>query len=181
VRGGELGEGGQVAGGVTEHGFDSGELSAEHAGDDVELGAHAARVGLGEDSADRRGHHFGAALGHSGQQIAQEVHPAALPTGTEQHRANRGLQPGVRVGDDQCHPVQPAGLERAQEPGPKRAALAVPDVEPEDLAAAVGADPGGDHHGLGGHPGAAAAAVPADPGLAVGGIEEHIGEGDLGQ
>jgi hypothetical protein len=56
-----------------------------------------------------------------------------------------------------------------------------PTSEPEDLAAAVGADPSGDHHGLGGHPGAAAAAVPADPGLAVGGIEEHIGEGDLGQ
>ena len=49
-----------------------------------------------------------------------------------------------------------------------------PTSKPEHLAAAVGGDPGGDHHRLGHHP-------PVDPGLAVGGVEEHVGVGDLGQ
>ena len=49
-----------------------------------------------------------------------------------------------------------------------------PTSKPEHLTAAVGGDPGGDHHRLGHHP-------PVDPGLAVGGVEEHVGVGDLGQ
>ena len=61
--------------------------------------------------------------------------------------------------------MQAAGFQGAQESGPERAALAVPDVEAEDFAAAVGADPGGHHHGLGGDLRAAAAAVPTDAGL----------------
>ena len=49
-----------------------------------------------------------------------------------------------------------------------------PTSKPEDLTAAVGGDTGGDHHRLGDHP-------PVDPGLAVGGVEEDVGVGDLGQ
>ena len=78
------------------------------------------------------------------------------------------------VGDDQLHPVQAAGLQRAQERGPERAVLGVADVEAEDLTPPVGADPGGDHHGLGHDP-------PIDPGLAVGGVEEHVRERGVGQ
>ena len=69
-----------------------------------------------------------------------------------QHRADRGLQAGVGVGDDQLHPAQAAGLQRAQERGPERPVLGVADVEAEDLTAAVGGDAGGDHHRLGHHP-----------------------------
>ena len=50
----------------------------------------------------------------------------------------------------------------------------IADLEAEDLTPAVGGDAGGDHHRLGDHPA-------VDPGLAVGGVEEHIGVGDLGQ
>ena len=84
------------------------------------------------------------------------------------------LEPGVGIGNDQLHPTQAARLERAQERCPERAVLAVPDGEPEHLAPPVGADPGGDHHGLGHHP-------VIDPGLAVSGVEEHIRELLLGQ
>ena len=69
-----------------------------------------------------------------------------------QDRADRGLQAGVGVGDDQLHPVEAAGLQRAQERGPERPVLAVADVEAQHLAAAVGGDPGGDHDRLGHHP-----------------------------
>ena len=84
------------------------------------------------------------------------------------------LEPGVGVGDDQLHPAQPAGLERAQERGPERAVLAVADGEPEHLAPAVSPDAGGDHDRLGHDP-------VVDPGLAVGGVQEHVGERLLGQ
>ncbi len=79
------------------------------------------------------------------------------------------------------HPVQPAGLEPAQEPGPERAGLAVADVEAEDLPTPVRGHAGGDDDGLRGHPAAPAAAVATDPGLAERRVEEHIGEGGLGQ
>ena len=71
-------------------------------------------------------------------------------------------------------PRPAAGLERPQERGPEGPVLAVADGEAEDLAAAVGAHSGGDHHGLGDHPA-------VDPSLAVGGVHEHIGEALPGQ
>jgi hypothetical protein len=75
----------------------------------------------------------------------------------------------VGVGDDQLHPGQAAGSQRAQERGRERAVLAVPDVEPQDLAVPVCRHAGGDHDGLGDDP-------VVDPGLAVGGVEEDVGE-----
>src|SRR3712207_6000032 len=53
-----------------------------------------------------------------------------LPGRAEQHRADRGLEPGVGVGDDQLGAGQPTGLERAQERGPERAVLRIADGEP---------------------------------------------------
>ena len=78
------------------------------------------------------------------------------------------------IGDDQLHPGQPTGLQAAQELGPEGAVLGVADGEAEDLAAAVTAHPGGDHHGLGGHPAIGS-------GLAVGGVHDHIREHLTGQ
>jgi hypothetical protein len=70
-------------------------------------------------------------FGDPGEDVAQEVHPAALPTGiASEHRPDRGLEAFVGIRDDQLHPVQAAGLQRAQESGPERPVLAVADVEP---------------------------------------------------
>jgi hypothetical protein len=80
----------------------------------------------------------------------------------------------MRIGDDQLHSSQPAGLQRAQKRRPEGAILAVADGEAEHLTAAVAAHPGGHHHGLGDHPA-------VDPGLAVGRVHEHIREALAGQ
>nr|WP_042791754.1 hypothetical protein [Mycobacterium avium] len=55
----EIGECGDVVGGLAQHRFDLGQLAAEHAGDGVELLSHMFGVGLGEDGADRCGDHLG--------------------------------------------------------------------------------------------------------------------------
>lgn len=109
--------------------------------------------------------------------FAAPVHVASLPGGAEQDGADGGDQAGVGVADDQLHPGQAAGLERAQERGLERAVLAVTDGEAEDFATAVGGDAGDacDHDdGLGDHP-------PIDAGLAVGGVQEQIREALAGQ
>jgi hypothetical protein len=62
VRHGEIGEGGDVVGGLAQHRFDLGQLAAEHVRDGVELLTDVFGVGLGEDGADRRGDHLGRAL-----------------------------------------------------------------------------------------------------------------------
>jgi hypothetical protein len=80
----------------------------------------------------------------------------------------------VSVGDDELDTGQPAGLERAQEGGPERAVLAVTHIQAQDLPAAVGGDPGGDHHRPRHHPA-------VHPRLDIGGVQEHIREGDMGQ
>ena len=73
-----------------------------------------------------------------------------------------------------CTPGQAALFQGPQKRRPKRAVLAVTDVEAEDFAAPVGGHPGGDHHRLRHHP-------VIDPGLAIGGVEEHIREPLVGQ
>ena len=105
-------------------------------------------VGLGEDCADRGSHHLAVALRDAGEHVAHEVHPAALPGRTEQHRTDRLLQPGVGVGDDQLGAGQPTSLQGAQERRPERPVLRIADGEPEHLPVPVGGHPGGDHHRL---------------------------------
>jgi hypothetical protein len=80
----------------------------------------------------------------------------------------------VGVGDDQLDPAQTTGFEAAQERGPERTILGVADGEPQHLAPAVSADSGGHDHGLGDDP-------PIDSGLAIGRVEEHVGERGRGQ
>jgi hypothetical protein len=131
-------------------------------------------VGLGEDRADRGSDHLRRGLRDLGEHVPEEVDAAALDGGAG-HGGQDGLpQPKVGVGDDQLHPGQPAGLEGAQERGPKGAVLAVADGEAQHLAAAVAAHAGGNHHRLGDD-----AAV--DAGLAVGGVDEHVREDLAGQ
>jgi hypothetical protein len=104
-----------------------------------------------------------------------------LPGGAKHHRGDRLFEPGVGIGDHQPGAGQAAGLQRPQECRPERPVLAVADGEPEDLTATVRGDTGGDHDRLGHHPGALPVPSAADPGLAVGRIEEHVGERGLGQ
>jgi hypothetical protein len=72
----EAGEGQQVVLGLPQHRLDLRKLPAQHAGDHVELGAHVLGIGLGEDRADRGGDHLAVALGHPGEHVTHEVHPA---------------------------------------------------------------------------------------------------------
>jgi hypothetical protein len=99
---------------------------------------------------------------------------AALPAGAGYDGGDGLLQPGMGIGDDQLDAGEPAGLERAQEGGPKGAVLAVADVQAEDFPAAVGGDPGGDHDRAADHP-------PIDAGLEVGGVQEQVREGGMRQ
>jgi hypothetical protein len=99
-------------------------------------------VGLGEDRADGGSDHDAVALRNAGENVAHEVHPAALPGRPEQHGGDRLLKPGVGVGDDQLGAGQPAGLQRAQQRRPERAVLAVADGEAEHLPVPVGGHPG---------------------------------------
>ena len=102
------------------------------------------------------------------------MHPASLPGCTDQDGLDRAAQPGVGVGDNQLHPGQSAGLQRPQKRRPEGAVLGVADVKTERFAAYVGGHAGGDHYRLRDDP-------VVDPGLAVGGVEEHVGEWLFGQ
>jgi hypothetical protein len=76
----EIGEGGDVVGGRAQHGFDLGQLAAEHVRDGVELLTDMLGAGLGENGADRCGDHLGRSLGHLGEHVAQEMDSASLPS-----------------------------------------------------------------------------------------------------
>jgi hypothetical protein len=105
---------------------------------------------------------------------AKEVDAATLD-GRAGHGGLDGLtKPQVGIGDDELHPGQPTSPQRPQERGPEGAVLAVANPKAEDLAAAVAAHPGGDHHGLGDDP-------PVDPCLAIGRVDKDVGEGLAGQ
>jgi hypothetical protein len=90
-------EGRDVGRGVHEHVLDRGELPAQLVSDDRKLLAHRLGVGLSEDGADGRGHHFLGALGHAGKDVAHEVRATSLPGSAEEHRPDRALEPLVGV------------------------------------------------------------------------------------
>ena len=60
--------------------------------------------------------------------------PAALPGSAEQDGGEGALEALVGIGHDEAHAGEAARPQRAQEARPEGAVLAVPDVEPEDLA-----------------------------------------------
>jgi hypothetical protein len=107
VRHGEPAEGEEVFGGVAEHGGDVGELGLEHVGDSSSW-EDVVGFGLGEDRADGGGDHLGGGFGDPGEDVAHEMHPAALPGGTDEHRGDGGLEAEMVIGDDELHAAQPA-------------------------------------------------------------------------
>ena len=102
-----------------------------------------------------------------GQQVAGEVHAAALPCGAEDP-GRGGLQALVVVGDHQLHAAQPAPGQRAQELGPEGLGLRRADRHAQDLAAALVVD--GHSHGHRDRDDASGLAH-----LHVGGVEPQIG------
>ncbi len=57
----------------------------------------------------------GVGLGHQGEQVAGEVHPAALVRRSLEGALERGDEAGVLVGDHQPHPAESALLQVGQE------------------------------------------------------------------
>jgi len=78
-----------------------------------ELARLLAAVGA-EDRPEQRGQHRLLLAPRVPQRFTQEVDRTALP-GAAEHLADRLLQPGVRIGDDQLHAAQAALDQRAQE------------------------------------------------------------------
>ena len=97
---------------------------------------------------------------------------AALPARPGEHPGDRGLQPGVGVGDHQAHPAEAPVLEAAEERGPEHLVFAVTDVDAEHLAVAVDRHRGGDDH----RPRHDPVLVTS---LDVGGVEVHVRHGDV--
>jgi len=97
---------------------------------------------------------------------------AALMRCSLEHPADRRHQPGVFIGGDETDTVKPAGAEPAAELGPERFGFGVPDRTAQHFSAAVGGDPGGDHHRFGDH-------LMILPAVDVGGVDKHVGELDV--
>lgn len=161
------GEGKQVGSGVGEHRRDLRVGSFEHGGDLGELCLDVFPVGLGEDGADDRGDHILAALGHDGEDVAHEMHPAPLPGCALKHSPDRFLQPGAGIRHDQLHPVKATHLQRAEERGPEPFVFGFSDVETEDFPPPIRSYPDGDDDRLRDDP-------VIDTGFAVGRIKEHV-------
>ena len=97
------------------------------------------------------------------------MNSTALPSCALENGANRFLEPGVGIGHDQLHPVEPADFQRAKKSLPEPFVLGISDVETEDLPATVGGDSDGDDDRLGDDP-------VIHPRFAVGRVEENIWE-----
>src|SRR5262249_36309255 len=87
-------------------------------------------VRLGEDGAHQGGDHRLAALGHTRQEVAEEMDAASLPARSLQDAYKGRREPRVRVADPQLPPVQPAGNQAAQELAPEGLLLAGPHGSP---------------------------------------------------
>ena len=101
------------------------------------------------------------------QDVAHEVHAAALPGGVE-HLGDGRLDAFMGVRDHQLDAAQATAGELAQKGGPERLGLRGADIHAEDLAPAVAVDPDRDDHG-----GRDDAALLAH--LHVGGVDPQVG------
>jgi len=87
---------------VTRHGEQGGRLreaGAQAIRDLLELRERTAMIGLGKDRANERGHRLARPVRHRGEEMAHEVHTAALPARAAEHRRERLLEPLVPIGD----------------------------------------------------------------------------------
>jgi hypothetical protein len=164
VAAGERSEREQIGLRVGEHRGDLRMGPTEHCGHLAELFLDVLAVRLGEDRSKDRRHHLLGSFRHHREDVAHEMDPASLPTSTLEHCPDGLLQPGVRVGHDQLHPVEAAGFQRPQEARPEALVLAVTNVEAEYFTAPVSSHPDRNNDSPGDDP-------VTDPGLAVGRVE----------
>lgn len=106
-------------------------------------------VGLDEHLTHQSARQRLAGFRHAGQEIAQEMHPTALPAGGK-HLADSGLQALVSVGNNQLDPAQTplAPAPQAIHPEDLHLRIAQPQAQnfaPPVLVDAAG-DDGGDRH-----------------------------------
>jgi hypothetical protein len=110
---------------------------------------HCARLGavrLQKGLAQRRGDHTLLGLGDIGEGIAHPMHAAALPAGAK-HPADRRFEPLMSVGDHQLDAAQAASRQALQKRRPERLGFRGTDVQPDNLASAVGVGGHRDHRG----------------------------------
>ena len=108
-------------------------------------------------------------LGNVAEQVAQEVHPAALPGAALEHPLDRRRQPQMGIGDHRPRAREAALLERAQELAPEAFGLAVAYGNSEHLAVAEGVDADRHHHRRG-----ADLHVAAETAVEIGGVEVDV-------
>ena len=129
----ECGEGQDFGLRVVHEWADLREGVGESVADLVPGSGDGSLVRLGEDGAEHRRDHVGLVLGHVSEQVAGEVHSAALMPGALEAAPQRLDQAGVLIADHQSHAGQPAPFQRGQEAAPERLVLAVADIAAEDL------------------------------------------------
>ena len=94
------------------------------------------------------------------------MHTAPLPAAALQHPADRVDQTAVGITDHELDPSEAPLFQRTDELTPERLALAVTDLEAEQLPAPIGVHAHGDDDGSG-----ADLHCPAQPAVQVGGVE----------
>src|SRR5580692_2161803 len=107
-------------------------------------GAGLGPIGLQKGLAKRRRHHALLGLRHMRKSVAHPMHAAALPGSTE-YPADRRFQPFMGIGDDQLDAAQPAPRQALQKRRPEGFGLRRADMQPNDLASAVGVGGHGDY------------------------------------
>jgi len=168
---GEVQERQHVVAGGLHHRHGAGELLAQHLGDPLPVGAHLIGGLDHEHRFHGGGHHVLASLGDVGQEVAQEMHPAALPAAALEHPLDRRRQPQVGIGDHQPGAIQATLLEAGEELAPEGLGLAVAHGDAEHLAVAESIDADRHHHRTG-----ADLHVAAETAVEVGGVEVVVGE-----
>ena len=106
-------------------------------------------VRLDECLSNRGGDHDVLSLGNVGQHIAHRMNPTLLPCRTED-AGDGGLQPFMSIGDHQFDAGEAPAHQIAQEARPERLSFRRADMQPDDLALALGAD--GDRGNAAGEP-----------------------------
>ena len=76
------------------------------------------------------------------------MHVTALVGARREDLVDRRLQPGIVIGDDELDPMQTALAQAHEKIPPARSGLAVGQLDPEHLAAAVPINADGDQHRL---------------------------------
>jgi hypothetical protein len=121
-------EGQDVVLGALEHAGDLGQRALQRRDCLGERVAGAGEIGGVEDRANQRRQEPVLVLARVAEAVSEEVHRAALPR-RAQHLGDRVLQSLVGVGDDQLHPDEAAGDQRAHEVRPERLGLCLADIE----------------------------------------------------